>query len=156
MLKEVLIIMRRNTPLLIVVFHVKIIFQAPLAPFLAITGIKCYLSHIDTKKAIQFKSMNAELLKEVVSQMEKDLALSGLNHEFVANEPEALMRDMTQLVRTFDHHHNLANLLYRVDLNYDLSGIPDYSDLAERLWDRVLKKVWTRKLLSDRELNQTN
>ena len=100
--------------------------------------------------------MNAELLKEVVSQMEKDLALSGLNHEFVANDPGSLMRDMAQLVKTFDHHHNLANLLYRVDLKYDLTGIPDYSDLAERLWDRVLKKVWTRKLLSKSELNQTN
>ena len=51
-------------------------------------------------------------------------------------------------MRTFDHQYNLANLLYRVDLVYTLDGIPDYEDLAERLWDRVLKKVWTRKLLS--------
>lgn len=146
-----MIVMGRDSPFLIVIISVEVILQAPFATLLAIAGIILYLGHIHTKKEIQLKSANEELLNEVVAQMEKDLAMTAIRHEFLNSEPIQLINSLAKVVSNADRDHRLADLLYRVDLKYEFKQKPDYMDLSEKLWNRVTQKVWFRNLYAKGE-----
>ncbi len=107
-----------------------------------------YLSHIDTKKEIAFKTLNEELLKDVILQMEKDLAMTAIDHRFESQTPDHLVKSLADVVAKADRNNRLADLLYRVDVNYQFDQIPNYEELALLLWNRVTQKVWFRRLYS--------
>ena len=148
-----LIMVRRHTPLLVVILHIEFVLKAPFAAFLAITGIIVYLSHINTKKDIVFQKADLGLLQEIVAQMEKDIALSGEQYTFEAEDIPGLIMELAQLCRRFDKGAQLENLLYRVDLKPKFGSIPDYEVLANKLWDRSFQKVWFRRVYSKKSLD---
>lgn len=83
------------------------------------------------------------LLLEVVSQMEKDIRLSGDSHEFKSIEAEGLVNELEDFV---NETRQLQNLLYAADVSSfekpDNVTLNRY--LSLQLWNRILKKVMIR------------
>jgi hypothetical protein len=145
MLEQVLIIMRDVPPFFIVVTNILFVLEAPFTTGLAILNCVRYLSHIDAKKDIILQTVNAELLKEVIAQMEKDLAMSAMRHDFHAQNADQLIQELSSVLNKQDRVQGLSNLLYRIDLPESQHAFNSYEELALALWNRVSQKVWLRR-----------
>lgn len=88
--------------------------------------------------------MNADLLLQVVEQMEKDLALSGNPHTFLSTDAIGLIQELAAVAHKLENSGQLPNLLYRIDLRQDDWSPGSQEQLAKLLWDRVTQKVWFR------------
>ena len=84
----------------------------------------------------------------MVEQMEKDLALSGLQYQFTKMAAADLVKELSIVLDERDKHGQLSNVLYRVDINPSSLKDFSYPGLAELIWNRELKKVMFRKLYS--------
>lgn len=87
-------------------------------------------------------------MKEVVIQMEKDLALSGQQYAFLALNAQELQHELVKILLDLSNRGQLNNLLYRVDLNPNLISDNSLVELAKLIWNKELKKVLFRKLYS--------
>ena len=87
-------------------------------------------------------------MKEVVGQMEKDLALSGHQFQFSSLSSEDLIKELFEMLMKVDKRGQLNNLLYRVDINPSAITEHTLDGLAELIWNRELKKVLFRKMYS--------
>lgn len=90
------------------------------------------------------RNCTADYLEIVTQQMEKDLALSGLTYSLSSNNPENLIKELAELLKHTDMS-TTKNILYRVDVVTDILGSEkNYDLISEKLWNRVLQKVWFR------------
>lgn len=77
--------------------------------------------------------------------MEKDLAMSGVSHSFRSEiDADHLISDLADHLKLVEKRNLLSTLLYRIDLNVDLSSLSDFRILSQKAWNRVLQKVVTR------------
>ncbi len=101
-----------------------------------------YLWDIDRIPAI--RNCTADYLEIVTQQMEKDLALSGLTYNLSSCDPENLIKELAELLKHTDMS-TTKNILYGVDVVTDILGSEkNYDLISEKLWNRVLQKVWFR------------
>ncbi|MEY2924532.1 MAG: hypothetical protein RLZZ337_1080 [Bacteroidota bacterium] len=102
---------------------------------------------LETNNDIDFASNNDIPINEVISQMEKELEMSGEHHHFVANEPLRLIDELMRFLKQIDTGTRLANLFYRIDVNPAKANekLSHYEGLAVLAWNRVFQKVWFRK-----------
>ncbi|MFY0644479.1 MAG: hypothetical protein JXR19_08435 [Bacteroidia bacterium] len=91
-------------------------------------------------------------MKEVIVQMEKDLQMSALEYRFKSIDPYELISELENHLLKMDKYHDLRNFFYRVDLPQKWLTSSNYHELAEKLWDRELKKVWIRKTYSNNSM----
>lgn len=105
---------------------------------------------IASKDNIELYTANDEILRSTVEQMEKDMALSGSRYTFESSSSEDLVAEMAEFIKKHEHTIIWPNLLYRIDISpaSDLISQNDYQKISIVLWNRVLKKVISRKLFS--------
>ena len=82
--------------------------------------------------------------------MEKDLQMSALEYKFKSNDHKGLIAELQFHLKDMDKYHDLRNFFYRVDLSQKWLGNSDFLVLSEKLWDRVLQKVWIRNTYQER------
>jgi glycogen synthase len=86
-------------------------------------------------------------LKDLVLQLEKDLQMSGTGYCFKSQHAHELIEELAEQLKVIDQDRGLDSLFYRIDMNpshFDFA-LNDYAQLSLKIWDRIFKKVWTRK-----------
>lgn len=103
-----------------------------------------------TNNNLDFSS-NPELpLEDLITQMEKELKMSGENHIFCASTTGGLINELADYLDGMQSGARISNLLYRIDINPAKTDpkLPYYEALSVLAWNRVFKKVWFRKKFS--------
>ena len=100
-----------------------------------------------TNNAIDFSSNNELPLEDIITQMEKELKMSGENHVFTSEDPSDLIYELADFLDGMQSGSRVSNVLYRIDVNPAKANpkVPYYLALSELAWNRVFKKVWFRK-----------
>lgn len=81
--------------------------------------------------------------------MEKDLAMSGVSHEFTdTSDAQILLEELAEHLKKIDKGSNVANLFYRIDMRADLADGRSWLEYSSLAWNRVLQKVINRNLYS--------
>ena len=101
---------------------------------------------LETNNDIQFSNNNEIPIEEVITQMEKEIQMSGEQHTFESVQAEPLVKELSTFLKQIDTGTRVDNLFYRIDLNPAKkdNNLPYYEALAILAWNRVFKKVWFR------------
>ena len=94
------------------------------------------------------------ILNEVITQLNKDLVMSGIEYEFdVQSEKTEFVENLLNWIETIlrENENILFNFLYRVDVNqqliYSNDGLPQ-ENLLRLILNRELQKVVLKRQFS--------
>ena len=91
-----------------------------------------------------------DMLKKLIMQLNKDLALSGIETQFNINwSPEMLISNLNKVIALLmeKNFQNFQNFLYRVDISEKKLGFISTSDFHETVNTislMILKKEWQK------------
>ena len=102
---------------------------------------------LESNNGIEFTNNNKIPLVEVITQMEKEIQMSGEQYAFGSDTPLNLIAELSTFLKQIDSSTRIDNLFYRIDINPAKKDdkLPYYEALAILAWNRVFQKVWFRK-----------
>lgn len=85
-------------------------------------------------------------LLEVITQLERDMAMSGNAYQFKNTQASLLITELAEELDRIDRRGQLNGLVYRVDINMNKVDHKQFHhSLSILIWNRCLQKVWFRK-----------
>ena len=102
---------------------------------------------LETNNDIQFANNNEIPLEEVITQMEKEIQMSGEQYTFSCKQAGSLVKELSLFLKQIDCGNRVENLFYRIDIDPTKKdrNIPHYESLSTLAWNRVFRKVWFRR-----------
>lgn len=102
---------------------------------------------LEANNDIDFASNNSIPIEEVITQMEKELSMSGEGKAFEHTTADQLITELSLHLKKIDTGTRIDNLFYRIDVHPSKinTQLAYYEALAVLAWNRVFQKVWFRK-----------
>lgn len=90
--------------------------------------------------------LNAEVYSKLVSQIEKDFIMSGIQYDFSDLEPQELINSLHEIVEELlsKEYATLLSLLYRMDIPESSIKIQEIDDVQSHLVHLILKREFLK------------
>ena len=90
--------------------------------------------------------LNQDIYSKLVSQIEKDFVMSGINYDFSNLKPQALINSLHEVVEELlsKEYAVLLSLLYRMDIPESAIKLQETEDVQSHLVNLILRREYLK------------